>query len=278
MKKSSYILFLFVLLASCDKDNFEIDNLNGNNIGALGHGGMGFSGSYPMNSFESIFYSLSLGADGSEFDVQMTKDSVLVLFHDKELENSTNGNGHIYEKTWDEIKNSTYKYPLYTNYKIITVDELFSGLESQINQLPKTSYTFSLDCKYYNPNNSEVDINTFTNALIKVIDKYNLTENIFIELQEKSLMHSLKNKRPELKIFALTDFYEGMQLADEIDLHGIITDTDKITKEQVKLAHEKGLMISVYNTDTKNDNINAINKNVDFIQSDKLKHLIELLE
>ena len=108
----------------------NILNLNNNRISALGHGGMGIGYTYPMNSFESILNCLNLGADGTEIDVQMTKDSVLVAFHDKSLEHSTNVSGQIFSKKWNEISDAVYKDPPYTNYRLITLDELFSNISN----------------------------------------------------------------------------------------------------------------------------------------------------
>ncbi|MEL6863776.1 MAG: glycerophosphodiester phosphodiesterase family protein [Bacteroidota bacterium] len=39
-----------------------------------------------------------------EIDIQMTKDSVLVLLHDKTLERTTNGNGILQAQTWKDIR------------------------------------------------------------------------------------------------------------------------------------------------------------------------------
>ena len=88
MKNFLYILLIF-LFPSCQKETFNINNLNGD-ILVMGHGGMGVSHAYPMNTFESIMHCINLGVDGTEIDVQMTKDGVLVAYHDKELSNKTN--------------------------------------------------------------------------------------------------------------------------------------------------------------------------------------------
>ena len=50
---------------------------------------MGIAFKYPINSYESFEPCFRIGAEGSEMDVQMTKDSVLVLFHDAKLEDGT---------------------------------------------------------------------------------------------------------------------------------------------------------------------------------------------
>ena len=104
MKNLIILSILLFVVSSCQKEDFEIINLNNNKITVLGHGGMGIGETYPMNSFESILNCLNLGADGTEIDVQMTKDGVLVAFHDESLEHSTNISGRIFNKTWDEIK------------------------------------------------------------------------------------------------------------------------------------------------------------------------------
>lgn len=248
-------------------------NINNNNIAVLGHGGMGIASTYPLNSFESILNCLNHGADGTEIDVQMTKDSVLVAFHDKTLERATkNHSGHIYEKNWQELKDAKYKKPLYATYQVITLEELFSNIEN-----PK-DYIFFLDCKNFNPDNSSAYLHTFNNALIRLINKFDLAEHIFIEFKRESLIESMQQKRPDLKMFAYIDFEIALDLADEYPLQGITISVDKITKEEVVRAHDKGLMIAVFNTYSHKRNKDAIKKNVDFIQSDKVKHLIKLLK
>ena len=51
--------------------------------------------SYPINTFESIMHCINVGSDGTEIDVQITKDGVLVAYHDKELSNKTNKCGLV---------------------------------------------------------------------------------------------------------------------------------------------------------------------------------------
>ena len=145
MYKNLILIFLFIITLSCSKDDFDIQNLNGNKVSAFGHGGMGTRTTYPINSFESLMKCLYSGADGTELDVQMTKDSVLVAFHDRSLEHSTNISGQIFNKTWGEIKDVTYKNPLYTNYKIISLDELFTNIENP------TKYIFFLFINFLYP-------------------------------------------------------------------------------------------------------------------------------
>ncbi len=272
MKNVIALFTLFFIVSSCQKEDFDIINLNNNQISVLGHGGLGIDQTYPMNSFESILNCLSLGADGTELDVQMTKDSVLVAFHQEFLENSTNTSGRIFNKTWDEIKNATYKHPLYTNYKLISLDELFTNIENP------TKYLFFFDCKNFNPSTSSSYLNTFNNALINIIDKHNLVNSVYIEFKREDLIESLRIKRPDLRIFIYSNSGLPLQLVNEFQLQGIAISVDKISKDEVVKAHNNGTMIAVFNAHSKSRNIEAIEKNVDFIQSDKVKHLIKILK
>ncbi|MEA3495365.1 MAG: glycerophosphodiester phosphodiesterase family protein [Bacteroidota bacterium] len=273
MKKNLTLFTVFIIIiSSCEKESFNISNLNNNRVTVLGHGGMGYSDLYPMNSFESIFNCIIIGADGSEIDVQMTKDSVLLAFHDKFLEQSTYFSGQIFNKNWDEINNAKYKDPPYTNYEVVTLDNIFSNIENLKN------YTFFLECKNYNPDTSLLYRNTFINALIRLIDKYELENNVCFEFKRKEIIKSLKAKRPDLKIFIYSNFEDGLNTAKDLQLTGITISVDDVSKEQVVKAHSNGIMINVFGTNTKNKNIEAIEKNVDFIQSDKLKHLIKMMK
>ena len=46
---------------------------------------------------------MSLGADGLEFDVHLSRDGVVVVHHDATLERTTNGHGPVAALTADEL-------------------------------------------------------------------------------------------------------------------------------------------------------------------------------
>jgi|SRR5690554_1274304 len=271
--KNSIFLFAFILfLFSCEKNDFDIKNLNKNQVKALGHGGMGIGQTYPMNSLESILNCLNLGADGTEIDVQMTKDGVLVAFHDQSLELSTNLSGKIYNKTWAEIEGARFSYPYYGNYQLIRLDDLFKNIPNQDN------YIYFLDCKNFQPNKDSTYFETFNNAIIEIIDKYNLIENTFVEFKSEILIQKLQAVRPDIKQFIYTDFANALSLAEQYNLEGLTVTVDQLTHEKVELAHSKGIMVATFNTHSHKRNIKAVEHNVEFIQTDRVKHLVKLLK
>ena len=59
---------------------------------------------FPENSLEAFANVLSYTPAIIELDVAMTKDSVLVLMHDDDLDRTTNGHGPVIEATYSEIQ------------------------------------------------------------------------------------------------------------------------------------------------------------------------------
>ena len=59
---------------------------------------------YPENSIPAIESVIEMGADMVEIDIAMTKDSVLVLSHDRTLDRCTTGKGRIIDMTYDSLQ------------------------------------------------------------------------------------------------------------------------------------------------------------------------------
>jgi glycerophosphoryl diester phosphodiesterase len=57
----------------------------------------------PENTIAAFDHGLSLGADGLELDVHLSKDGVAVVHHDPTLERTTNGHGRLASCTADEL-------------------------------------------------------------------------------------------------------------------------------------------------------------------------------
>jgi len=61
---------------------------------------------YQENTLEAIQGAIdNPHCDGAEFDVFLTKDNKVVLFHDENMKRLTGVDKSIYEMTWEELKN-----------------------------------------------------------------------------------------------------------------------------------------------------------------------------
>jgi glycerophosphoryl diester phosphodiesterase len=89
----------------------------------------------PENSLQSLKRAGALGVDIVEMDLKRTKDSQLVLMHDKTLDRTTTGSGPVSEHTLDELQRLTLRAGTHhpTSYKIPTfVQELAAAKENDV--------------------------------------------------------------------------------------------------------------------------------------------------
>ena len=269
-----HITLVALLFSSCKKEEFNIQNLNGNKIIVQGHGGMGFSNLYPVNSLPSLINCLNIGADGSEMDVQLTNDSVLVLFHDHDLNVSTNKNGVIQNLKWSEIQSAYYTNVPYGNYSIVRLEDFLIDYTQYENR------QFSFDIKLYS---GDTDIQqyfgVFADRLSNLFNDYKLFDNVRIESQSVEFLNLLKEKNAAFQLyFYPQSFEEGFATVMENGFDGITISHELISTEQVDQAHSNGIFVTIWGTKTKKDNENAVRKNPDVIETDEVEHLVKLLQ
>lgn len=70
----------------------------------------GFSSKYPENSLLAFERAIALGADGAEFDIQLSSDGVPVIFHDESLKRITGDDLLIKDLTLRELKTLDVSY------------------------------------------------------------------------------------------------------------------------------------------------------------------------
>lgn len=113
MKKIIYFCLAAaaMIIASCaqqpqyanraEKILAEINDPNSEYVVVISH--RGDWRNYPENSIPAIESIIRMGVDMMEMDVKMTKDSVLVLMHDKTIDRMTNGKGKVSDITYDSL-------------------------------------------------------------------------------------------------------------------------------------------------------------------------------
>lgn len=261
-----YIVITFLLL-SCEKGDFaHLDHIK-----VIGHGGMGISHDFPLNTYESIFLALNRGVDGVEIDVQMTRDSILVAYHHKQLEHSTEMEGQVHQKTWQELSNAEYHDLLYAEYRLVNLDIIFEDIGKWKDK------TYFFDVKDFSEDTTRVYFNKLTNAIFKVIDFYQLTD-VIIEAKSVEFAKFIKEKRPTQKVFLYGPFDQALELGKQGVVEGVTRPIDEISAEEVSLAHSFNMEVATLNTHSKNRNKEALNKNIDYNQTDMVNYLLRLLD
>lgn len=273
MIRAIVLFFGIIFLQSCTKFSHEVSNLNGDEIQVLGHGGMGIHSGMPMNSLASIRSSIAEGSDGVELDVQMTSDGVLVAYHDAFLEESTCGYGRVHDWTWDRIDGLYYSdIHLFSNYPLMRLKDIFDAVENS------SDYRYSFDCKLYTQTDSmDAYRSEFSSRVLEFIAQYGLYCSI--ESKDTSFLNLCKgNETGSALLYYPSTFEEGMDQVIKHGFDGLSISTHAISAQEVEEAHAQGLWVSLWNVRTRSRNKEAVLKNPDCIQTDRLKHLLDLLE
>lgn len=91
----------------------------------------GASGFAPENTMEAFKLALEKGANGIELDVQLTSDGEVVVIHDDDVKRTTNSEGLVMSKTFEEIRSldaGSWFSPEFAGVKIPTLEEVLDWM------------------------------------------------------------------------------------------------------------------------------------------------------
>ncbi|WP_421825620.1 glycerophosphodiester phosphodiesterase family protein [Larkinella sp.] len=150
------------------------------------HRGGGDIKGYPENCIESFAYLAEKLPVIIECDIDLTRDSVLVMMHDQTLDRTTTGTGKLIGKTYEE----TQQYRLednfgnVTNFKIPTLE--------QVLRWGKGKVIYTLDVKKNVPFAKVVEMVRRTGAAdYSVVITYNATQAAEVYRLDPNLMLSV---------------------------------------------------------------------------------------
>ena len=81
----------------------------------------------PENTIESILTAVEMGVKWVELDVKLTKDMVPIIFHDDDLDRTTNGHGPVAEMNFNDIRDleaGSWFSDSFAGIKIPTLEEV----------------------------------------------------------------------------------------------------------------------------------------------------------
>lgn len=274
IKKVFVVLPTVLLSFSCNSDmDYSISNIH-NDIIVMGHGGMGFFHRYPLNSFESIINCINLGADGTEIDLQLSKDNILYAFHDRELSDATNMSGLIRDKYSYELENCFYNNQTNGEFRLARLDKVMERL------IGLSALHFSFDCKL---NSSDTELANdyyadFITALDVLISQYNLEKQVYIESGTTEFLVELHNRLPQInRFYYASGFEDALAYMAKDKVNGITVSGENITADEIAQLHREHVMVALFGCKSAVGNKKYIQRNPDIIQSDYVKHLIDEL-
>lgn len=235
-------------------------NLEHGRIIALGHGGMGTRSLHTLNSPSSFRKALATGADGTEMDVQLTADGVLVAFHDA-VAGEARCPHPIAQHTFSELKSCLAE--------LVTVEEVLAMGWAD-------GSVFSLDVKLFDADIAQQSL--FAERMIAV-KAHHPQFRILVESTSAAFLSVLKEKgiADGLYLYA-SDAASALRVCADAGFEGASIRSADISREQVEQFHAQGLRIMLWGVGTRWDNREAVLKGLDIIQSDRLAHLVSLVQ
>ncbi|MFH2095483.1 MAG: hypothetical protein ABIJ16_07255, partial [Bacteroidota bacterium] len=72
------------------------------------------------------------------------------------------------------------------------------------------------------------------------------------------------------------DMTTSIEIAKQVGAYGIGTSNEVSTAEDVQMAHDAGFLVMMWGEKSRKQNLEAIRKNVDIVQTDKPMHFLKL--
>jgi len=231
----------------------------------IGHRG-GAAG-YPENTLASFKKAVELGADGVEFDVQLTADGEVVVIHDELIDRTMNGSGLVKDHKLSELRQLNAGEYLSSEFKEEKIPTLAEVLE-----VVKDLEVINIELKNYLP------YPELEEKVLKLVDRFELREKVIISSFNHYSLQKIKKLQPEIKTGCLlmskminAADYAFKRGFDALHLHFLTADLEVVDK-----AHFMGMQLNVYTVNFPDAVNELLAKEVDMIMTDELEMALEI--
>ncbi len=254
----------------------------------LVHGHRGARALRPENTLPAFEYAIAAGVDVLEMDLAVTRDNILVVSHDAEMnpkfcQGPAGAPRVIRQMTLEQLKQwdcGAKQNPDYPRQQPVAGTRV-PTLDQVLALAPRGKFHFNIETKIFRANPELTPPpEEFARLLAQAITRHNLTERVIVQSFDFRTLHAMKAILPAVRLAAL---YEGapkdfVQIAREGGA-GIVSPQFKlVTPEQVKAAHAAGLQVVPWTANTPGDWDRLIAAQVDAIISDDPAGLIAHLK
>lgn len=219
---------------------------NTEKLGVTGH--RGCKAYMPENTLISFAEAFKLGVDVLEFDVQMTRDGVLVIMHDSMVDRTTDGTGAVCFKTLAEMKalDAGVKFG-YPGTRVPTMDEALQFIVD--NASPNLH--LNVEIKEQTP--------IVVDKTMEALHRYGLVERSVIASFDAQTLLYVQDFYPEIKTqgqppVCMTRYDE--RVLDRMYGMGVPVDSKKLPTDEdilalVAMCNERGIQAWGYHADSR---------------------------
>ena len=218
-----------IFLEKCEKDLENVILQESRDL-FINYAHRGASEYTPENTLLAFYTGVYMGANGIETDVQMTKDGILVLFHDNTITRLTGRDGCIADYTLDELKEFTFEKNSLKDKIVVFEDFLKLFAFQDIN--------FAIEIK-------QAGIET---QIADMIRKYNISHKTVVTSFMPEAICKIKEYAPELHIGLLKEGVkdETLEKLKAMGAEEICPRASEITSENVAKWHREGFNVRAW--------------------------------
>lgn len=148
----------------------------------------GASAYAPENTMAAFDLAVKMGAHCIECDVQFSKDEKVVVFHDSDVQRTTNGQGLVKDLTFDELKKLDAGFWFSDSFK----NERIPALE-QLLDFAKSKICLNIEIKPTKAASSIVQ------AVMQLVRKHKMQEYCILSSFDINIVKTLTSEAPEIE-------------------------------------------------------------------------------
>lgn len=223
----------------------------------------------PENSMESFRQGYDMGADGIEFDVQLTKDGKIVVTHDERIDRVSNGTGFVKDYTLEELRKFDFNNNMqgFSNVKIPTLEEVFEEFQNK-------DFVFNMELK-----NSIINYENLEEKVVQMSKKFRIMDRIIFSSFSHKSMIKLRNIEETAKI-ALLYSWEILDEVEYLAKYNIMYThpSHKLcsTKEDIEMYHRANQKVNLWTINKGSDMRRLFDFGVDAICTNRPDLAVEI--
>ncbi|WP_327607130.1 glycerophosphodiester phosphodiesterase family protein [Virgibacillus tibetensis] len=219
----------------------------------------------PENSMSSIRSAIEKGVDAVEVDVMMTKDGVLVLNHDYDLQRTAGVAESIKNMTYEEVSQidiGRHYDEAFTGERIPTLDEV-------IQEAKENDTKLILDLKAVDPNTD------FAGAIVELVEKHEADSLTYVQSFNYDLLQEIRNKNNTIKIGQILFLSAGNLANLDVDFYTIRE--SMLTKRFIRNAQNLNREVWVWTVNIERNIEEVLTYNIDGIITDYPERVQQVL-
>jgi len=222
----------------------------------------GHRGAYnyaPENTIYSFEKAIELGADGVEFDVQLTMDGEVVVVHDERIDRVSDGAGYVKGYTLAELKRFNFNKRGISEPRFMRIPTLDEALEL----LGPTSLSINIELK-----TGIIFYDGIERKTLDIVDKHGLLDRSLFSSFNHYSVRKVKEYKPAAKT-ALLCGGEILVTGEQCEKAGACALHPDVRQMRypglIEDCHKRGVKVHVWTVDNDDDFIYAKEHGVDAV-------------